>query len=117
MTSNLSMHQAGATRANAALFSALGDSMRLNIVTRLAHEGPRTISTLVEHATITRQAITKHIQVLEQAGLVTSQRQGRERIIELRPERLAAVHRYLDQISRQWDDAIVRLSERLESGQ
>jgi len=64
---------------------------------------------LSEGAAVSRQAITKHLHALEEAGLVRSNRDGRERIWELRTKRLNAVRRYLDQISTQWDEALVRL--------
>jgi len=93
----------------APLFSALGDPTRLDLVARLSGHGPQSISALAEDATISRQAVTKHLRVLETVGLAASRRRGRERIFALRPEGLAAVHRYLDEISRQWDEAIGRL--------
>ena len=98
----------------APLFAALGDSTRLRLVTRLAREGPQSISALADEAIVTRQAVTKHLRTLEDAGLAASRRVGRERIFELRPERLSDVHRYLDRIARQWDDALVRLQTYLE---
>lgn len=100
----------------APLFAALGDSTRLELVARLSREGPQSISALAEDTTISRQAVTKHLEVLEEAGLATSRREGRERIFELRPQKLAAAHRYLDQIGRQWDAALGRLQAHLEKG-
>ena len=105
----------GSARA-APLFAALGDSTRLELVARLSREGPQSISALADNTTISRQAVTKHLQVLEEAGLAASRREGRERIFELRPQRLAAAHHYLDQIGRQWDAALVRLQAHLEKG-
>lgn len=99
--------------AAAPLFAALGDSTRLELIARLSREGPQSISDLAEDATISRQAVTKHLAVLEEAGLAASRRAGRERIFELRPQRLAVAHRYLDQISRQWDAALDRLEAHL----
>lgn len=90
----------------APLFAALGDATRLELVARLARRGPQSISALAEGATVSRQAVTKHLEALEVAGLAESRRVGRERIFELRPERLARVNRYLDQIARQWDEAL-----------
>jgi DNA-binding transcriptional ArsR family regulator len=98
----------------APLFAALGDAARLQLVARLSREGPQSISVLAKDAMISRQAVTKHLQVLEKAGLAASRREGRERIFDLRPERLAAVHRYLDQIGRQWDEALARLQAHVE---
>lgn len=105
---------ARALQRSAPLFAALGASARLRLVARLSREGPQSISALAEDATISRQAVTKHLQVLEAAGLASSRREGRERIFELRPERLNTAHRYLDRISRQWDDALARLQAHVE---
>jgi DNA-binding transcriptional ArsR family regulator len=102
----------GSTAA-APLFAALGDSTRLELIARLSRDGPQSISDLAEDATISRQAVTKHLEILEEAGLARSRREGRERIFELRPQRLAVAHRYLDQIGRQWDAALDRLQAHL----
>lgn len=98
----------------ALLFAALGDATRLQLVARLSRDGPQSISKLSEDAKVSRQAVTKHLLVLEEAGLATSRREGRERIFDLRSGRLAAAHRYLDQIGRQWDEAITRLQAHVE---
>jgi len=98
----------------APLFAALGDSTRLALLARLSRDGPQSIATLAEDTTISRQAVTKHLQVLEEAGLTASRREGRERIFELCPKQLAAAHRYLDQIGRQWDAALARLQTHVE---
>ena len=93
----------------APFFAALGDETRLHIVARLCGEGPLSIMRLADGATVSRQAITKHLQALEEAGLARSSRIGRESIWELRTKRLSQARRYLDQISHQWDAAIDRL--------
>lgn len=98
----------------APLFAALSDSTRLQLVERLSREGPLSISTLCKDTAISRQAVTKHLRVLEEAGLAASRRDGRECIFELRLERLTAVRRCLDQISRQWDDVLGRLQAYVE---
>jgi DNA-binding transcriptional ArsR family regulator len=95
--------------AAAPVFAALGDETRLRLVARLCGEGPLSIARLAADAPVSRQAITKHLNSLERAGLARSSRAGRERIWELRTKRLSEVRRYLDQISRQWDEAIERL--------
>lgn len=96
------------------LFAALGDQTRLTIVENLCNHGPQSITALTTHALITRQAITKHLHVLEAAGIATSRQRGRERIWRLRPARLASAHDYLDLISQRWDDAISRLEAHLK---
>lgn len=94
----------------AALFSALGDPVRLAIVARLSGEGPLPTVTLRRCAAgVSRQGVTKHLQVLEQAGLVASDRVGRDRLWRLQAERLAAVRAHLDWISAQWDRRLERL--------
>lgn len=91
------------------MFAALGDETRLRIVVRLCHGGPASITSLTESADVSRQAVTKHLRALEDAGLVRSGRTGRERIWELQTRRLAQVRRYLDEISEQWDGTLQRL--------
>ncbi|HKN13929.1 MAG TPA: metalloregulator ArsR/SmtB family transcription factor [Candidatus Binatus sp.] len=107
---------AAAKRADAAVvFAALGDETRLRIVARLCEEGPLSIIHLAAGATVSRQAITKHLHALEAAGLARGSRAGRESVWELRPDRLADVQRYLDQISQDWDAALGRLRAFVES--
>ena len=98
----------------APVFAALGDATRLRVVARLCAAGPLSITQLSEGAKVTRQAITKHLQTLSDAGLVRDRRHGRERIWELEPGRLEMAHNYLDQISAQWDAAIGRLKAFVE---
>jgi len=101
-------------RDAAPLFAALGDETRLRLVARLAKTGPGSIARLSEKADVTRQAITKHLEVLKGAGLVTSRRVGRESLWELAPKRLSDAHAHLDHISKQWDEALDRLREFVE---
>jgi DNA-binding transcriptional ArsR family regulator len=75
-----------------------------------------SIMRLARGASVTRQAITKHLHALEQAGLAHSSRIGRERIWELRTKRLSKAQRYLDQISQQWEGALGRLRAFVERG-
>jgi DNA-binding transcriptional ArsR family regulator len=99
----------------APVFAALGDATRLRVVARLCAGGPSSIAGLTAGAKVTRQAITKHLRVLAAAGLVRHRRQGRERIWQLKPERLEMARRNLDQISTQWDEAIGRLKMFVET--
>lgn len=98
----------------APVFAALGDPTRLRLVGRLSTEGPLSIAQLSEDAGVTRQAVTKHLHSLSDAGLVRGSRSGRERIWELEPKRLERARRYLDQISHEWDSAIARLKAFVE---
>src|SRR5688500_1902553 len=100
---------AGAIRHAAPVFAALGDRTRLMLVGRLSRSSPQSISRLTAGSRLTRQAITKHLRVLRDAGLVRDVRRGRESLYELRPEPLEEARRALESIARQWDDALARL--------
>ncbi len=113
MSLSRSSVQAEATEA-APVFAALGDPTRLGVLARLGAEGPLSVTHLSKGAKITRQAISKHLRVLAEAGLVRDRRHGRERIWELEPARLEIAHRCLDRISEQWDAAIGRLKAFVE---
>ena len=95
-------------------FAALGDATRLHVVSRLSREGPLSITELTERVDVTRQAVTKHLEVLAAAGLVTSERKGRERVWELRPRRLSEAKEMLEGISERWDRALERLRAMVE---
>ncbi len=96
-------------RDAAALFAALGDATRLQLLMRLSSGGPASIARMSETSAVTRQAVAKHLQVLAAAGLVAGERRGREHVWRLRPQRLRQVHAQLDRISKQWEDALERL--------
>jgi DNA-binding transcriptional ArsR family regulator len=98
----------------APLFAALGDVTRLALLDRLGTNGPQSITRLTTGSAVTRQAITKHLQVLAEAGLVHDTRRGRERIWMLDTHRLAEARRSLDQIAQQWDTALERLRSFVE---
>jgi DNA-binding transcriptional ArsR family regulator len=99
----------------APVFAALGDSTRLNLVARLCTGGPQSIVRLTEGASVSRQAITKHLHTLAHAGIVRNTREGREQIWEIQPRRLATARRYLDEISGQWDATLQRLQHLVEN--
>ncbi len=98
----------------APVFAALGDATRVRLVARLSVDGPLSIARLSEGTGVTRQAVTKHLHALGNAGLVRDTRLGRERIWELEPKRLEKARRSLDQISADWDVAINRLKAFVE---
>jgi DNA-binding transcriptional ArsR family regulator len=105
---------AAALAGSAPVFAALGDETRLALVVRLCAGGPLSIARLTEGTDVTRQAVTKHLHVLEDAGLVRGARLGREQIWEIDPARVLAAGHYLDQIAAQWDGALGRLKAALE---
>jgi DNA-binding transcriptional ArsR family regulator len=96
------------------VFAALGDETRLRLLGRLSAGGPLSITRLSEGTGVTRQAITRHLYALGDAGLVRNARRGRERVWELDLKRLEKVKRYLDQVSAQWDAAADRLKAFVE---
>jgi DNA-binding transcriptional ArsR family regulator len=101
-------------RSCAPVFAALGDETRLSLVTRLARGEARSISQLAEGSKLTRQAITKHLRVLESVGIVHGVRAGRESLFEFDPGPLESVKTYLDLVSEQWDEALGRLKSFVE---
>jgi len=103
------------TRRNyAPIFSALGDETRLALVSKLAKGKPSSIAHLTEGTRLTRQAVTKHLRVLEGARIVRSVRAGRENLFELDPAPIRQVREYADVVSEQWDHALARLKDFVE---
>jgi DNA-binding transcriptional ArsR family regulator len=98
----------------ALVFAALGDDTRLRLVARLSTDGPLSIARLTEGGLVTRQAVTKHLRVLSQAGIACSAKMGRESLWELEPRPLEAARQCLDAISAQWDAALGRLKAFVE---
>jgi DNA-binding transcriptional ArsR family regulator len=108
-------HQAApANDSPAHVFAALGDDTRLFLVIQLADAHPHSISQLAQGSSLTRQAITKHLRVLEDAGLVRCSRSGRESRFELAPEPIEDLKQYLGIVSRHWDNALARLKSFVE---
>jgi DNA-binding transcriptional ArsR family regulator len=100
--------------AVAPIFAALGDPTRAHIVGRLAREGRLTLTDLARDAPISRQAMSRHVGVLNDAGIVAAERQGREVRLSVRPAALAPVGQWLTEVSRAWDDVLSRLAIHLE---
>jgi len=100
---------------HAPIFAALGDKTRLRLVARLCEQSPSSISELTDGHPITRQAITKHLQVLESVGVVRGEMAGRVRLFELNPKPLLLAKDYLDLVCAQWDEALARLQTYVES--
>jgi DNA-binding transcriptional ArsR family regulator len=104
----------GRQRTQAAVFSALGDATRLALVGELSRGRRRSITQLTEGSRLTRQAITKHLRVLESAGIVHSVHAGRESLFEFDLEPIVDAREYLDFVSEQWDQALGRLKAFVE---
>ncbi len=110
-----------ARRARAPVFAALGDETRLALVARLSGGQTYSISQLAEYcagrtgsAKLTRQAVTKHLRVLEEVGIVRCTRRGRESVFAFQPEPVEDLREVLDFMSRRWDEALGRLKRFVE---
>ena len=112
--SNRRHRQGDALRAPASVFAALGDATRLAVLARLCDGTPLSISRLTLGTDLSRQAVTKHLGVLAKAGVVHSLRVGRESLFALEPRTIEEVRGYLEQVSRQWDNALARLKAHVE---
>ena len=105
---------AAALRARASVFAALGDETRLGLLARLTNGEPQSISRLTSGTRLTRQAVTKHLRVLEGAGVVHSVKTGRESRFALEPKTIIDAQTYLEHVFRQWDNALARLKALVE---
>ncbi|MGH9713143.1 MAG: ArsR/SmtB family transcription factor [Candidatus Acidiferrales bacterium] len=101
-------------QVNANVFAALGHKARLSLVAQLSSGQPRSISQLTQGSRLTRQAITKHLRVLESVEMVHSVRVGRESLFELDPHPMEQLRRYLDLVSEHWHQALSRLKSFVE---
>jgi DNA-binding transcriptional ArsR family regulator len=95
--------------ARARILAALGDETRLSLVAKLCGGHSHSISQLTQDSKLTRQAITKHLRVLESVGIVHSVRMGRQSLYEFDPQPIEGIKEYLDSVSEQWDQALSRL--------
>jgi DNA-binding transcriptional ArsR family regulator len=98
----------------APVFAALGDPTRLRLLTALSSGEPLSITRLTAGGTVSRQAVTKHLHVLAKVGIARSTQLGRERVWELEAESLLGARQWLNQISEQWDESLLRLVELVE---
>ncbi|MFB1299141.1 ArsR/SmtB family transcription factor [Mycobacterium sp. pW049] len=104
-----------AVAATASVFDALGDPHRLRMVVQLCDSGPRSTLQMAQSISLTRQAATKHLEVLQAVGVVSSSKRGRERIWTVQPQPLTDAGDYLNALSRRWDTAIDRLRAFVEN--
>ena len=105
---------AAALRSRASVFAALGDETRLGLLAKLTTGEPQSISRLTAGTRLTRQAVTKHLRVLEGAGVVRANRVGRECRFALDPRPIVDAQTYLEHVSQQWDNALARLKALVE---
>lgn len=121
MPSRIRSRRAANRHGHAPVFAALGDETRLRLLSKLCGGSSLSISQLTRGSKLTRQAITKHLRVLEAAGIVRSSERGRERLFEFRPQAMRGIRDYLDTVSNEWEQALPRLrpfvgSERRQAG-
>ena len=91
-------------------FAALADPVRIEIVTRLSR-GPASVSEIAEPYAMSLRGILKHVQVLEDAGLVVTVKEGRVRRCELQSRRLDEATRWLERVRHRWERRMDRLEE------
>ena len=101
-------------RTRASVFAALGDETRLGLLAKLTDGEPLSIARLTEGTRLTRQAVTKHLRVLEDVGVVFSVKAGRESRFALDPRPIVSAQEYLEHVSRQWDTALARVKALVE---
>lgn len=93
----------------ASVFAALGDATRLALLSRLNDGSARSIVQLTDGTGLTRQGVSKHLRILEGAGIVKSERVGRKHLFVLDPAAIDGARHYLDFVCEQWDEALLRL--------
>ena len=103
-----------ALTTRASVFAALGDKTRLAVLSKLTTGEPQSIARLTAGTNLTRQGMTKHLRVLESAGVVRRFRVGRESQFALEAKAIDDIRKYLDHVSRQWDGALARLKALVE---
>lgn len=113
----MSARRPSTVRARAAVFAALGDETRLSLLVRLSDGQRYSIAELTEGTKLTRQAVTKHLRVLEGVRIVHSTRDGRQSLFTFDPQPVIEMKDYLEMVSRQWDVALARLKTFVESDQ
>src|ERR1700689_1364384 len=102
-------------RAKAAVFAALGDETRLSLLARLCDGQRYSIAELTEGTELTRQAVTKHLRVLERVRMVRGTREGRQSMFQFDPQPVIEMKEYLERVSQQWDSALMRLKSFVET--
>src|SRR6202453_2668882 len=102
-------------RAKAAVFAALGDETRLSLLVRLCNGQRYSIAELTEGTKLTRQAVTKHLPVLERVRMVHGTREGRQTMFQFNPQPVIEMKEYLEMVSRHWDVALARMKSLRET--
>ena len=111
----MSPRSPSSARAKAAIFAALGDETRLALLARLCSGQRYSIAELTDGTKLTRQAVTKHLRVLERVRIVHGTREGRQSLFQFDPHPVIEMKEYLELVSKQWDIALARLKSFAES--
>src|SRR6202522_2804524 len=111
----MSPRSPSSARAKAAVFAALGDETRLSLLSRLCSGQRYSIAELTEGTKLTRQAVTKHLRVLERVRMVHGTREGRQSMFQFDPQPVIEMKEYLEMVSRHWDSALARLKSFVET--
>ena len=112
----MSAKRPSSAQAKAAVFAALGDETRLSLLARLCDGKHYSIAELTQGTRLTRQAVTKHLRVLQRVHIVYQARAGRESLFTFNPQPVIEMKEYLELVSKQWDSALARLKTFVESG-
>lgn len=99
------------------ILAALGEPTRLSLVERLVEEGPQPVGKLADGLQMTRQGVRKHLKVLENADVVSVQKEGREQVVQLRVESFDDVRRWMSEIAGKWELRLSRLKDLVESSE
>jgi DNA-binding transcriptional ArsR family regulator len=113
----MSPRRHSSVRAKAAVFAALGDETRLSLLARLCDGHRYSIAQLTEGTKLTRQAVTKHLRVLERVRMVHASRDGRQSLFTFDPQPVIEMKEFLELVSQQWDVALARLKTFVENDQ
>jgi len=111
----MSLKRPSSARAKAAIFAALGDETRLSLLAMLCSGQRYSIAELTDGTKLSRQAVTKHLRVLERVRIVHGTREGRQSLFQFDPHPVIEMKEYLELVSKQWDIALARLKSFAES--
>ena len=98
-----------------AIFAALADATRREVMRALSEQGPSTATGLAAGLPVTRQAVTKHLSALADAGLVTSTRRGREKLYQISPRPLTDAVSWMADVGARWDERLAALRDHVAS--
>jgi DNA-binding transcriptional ArsR family regulator len=96
------------------VYVAIADPTRRALLVRLAHDGEKNVTELLEPFSISQPAVSKHLRILREVGLVRSRKEGRLRLYTIRPRKLRQVYNWVSHFEKYWDEKLDALSEYLD---